>query len=616
MKRIVSTALAISLVASVATTSYAASAPTYRVGSISPNGYLLDEDDSTVVDMSSSEDIVGYGQTIYFPLLNAGGGDYSSFREAVEEATAAYEEAVSANQAAIAELRELEAVEDDVRAAQAVKAEKDRLLLTAEQAVCLDQSKGTYAEAKTTILAEREALQGKINSYNSAVTALGGETAIIAIEQYKQARAACESAGMTDYLTAYDAAPDPSNTTAGAVKTAYDSLTLEQQDYANSLVSAKGARNYDTVKYNAYVTAKGALTGGEATRITEIDELLAAVSSAQLEVTSATAAYNVALTRLPSDAEREAIRNAAQEAEDAAVDALAAKEAAEEALENAIAGAYKYVYESTAVKNIKIKKDWDEGKSYVSSVEIAKKKYEPCDYSGSQKYAYFVAVSIKKSSTNSTSTKELSGTVNLKKSGDYGFEYDDMELDISLEIGCDDVEGDLEIPKIPKLFSEGSGFDGDGLEQFDFEADDSSWFEVNTSGQKDIVLGLDTDYDDEIADEYPGADLEFWNGNGAKFNRTGTLHLYSESGKYVYGINSSGELYNVESDYESSDECFEIRTRVLGRYVVSNRVLNVKNGNDVISVVDSEGNVTNVSSADANKGDASVINNPETGAKA
>jgi len=486
----------------------------------------------------------------------------------------------------------------------------------AEQAVCVDQGVGTYAEAKANILSEKTTLQSKVDTYDAAVVALGGEANILAIEQYRDARAACEDAGMTAYLTAFDAAPDPSNTEAGDVKDAYDLLSLTQQDYANTLVSAKAARGYSTTDYNTYAAAKSALTGNENTRILAIDNMLAAVSAAQIEVTNATATYNIAVSLLPSNAEATEIREEEEAAEAALAEALEAKETAERNLATATSGAYKYVYETSAVKNIKIKKDWDEGKSYVSTVEIAKKKYEPCNYSGSQKYAYFVAITIKKSSTSSTSTKELSGTINLKKSGDYGFDYDDMELDVSLELGCEDTENELTIPKIPEIFSEGSGFDGDGLEQFDFEADDSSWFEVNTSGQKDITLGLDTDYDDDIAEQYPGADLEFWNGNGAKFNRTGTLHLYSEDGKYVYGINSDGELYNIESTYESSDECFEIKTRVLGRYVVSNRALNVTNGSDVISVVDSTGKVTQVSAADANVGNATVINNPATGAVA
>lgn len=130
------------------------------------------------------------------------------------------------------------------------------------------------------------------------------------------------------------------------------------------------------------------------------------------------------------------------------------------------------------------------------------------------------------------------------------------------------------IPIVPALFEKGDHFDEDDEETFDFEADSYSYFIVNTNNQKDIVLGMDTDYDDNIADKYPNANIDFFNGNGARFNKLGYLYLYSEdSSNYVYSIEDDGSLKAVNADYDNYDECFIIRTRTLGRYIISDRKL-------------------------------------------
>lgn len=175
---------------------------------------------------------------------------------------------------------------------------------------------------------------------------------------------------------------------------------------------------------------------------------------------------------------------------------------------------YPFVHESQAVRHIKIKTDWDEGKSHIDSLSITKKRCKNSPYaaeSGAKRYAYFLAIEIRDRDSTSTSVKDVSGTVKLKKtSGSHRFDYDDVQADLDFEIGFNPPEDSNVIPIDPALFEPDEDFDEDTDEEFEFEADDDSYYVANTKNQKKIVLGLDTDYDDEIGDRYEYANLSFW----------------------------------------------------------------------------------------------------------
>lgn len=240
---------------------------------------------------------------------------------------------------------------------------------------------------------------------------------------------------------------------------------------------------------------------------------------------------------------------------------------------------YVGVYESSATKKIKIKTDWDEGSSYVDKLSVVKKRYtgsisSNIDLSNS-KYVYFLAIKTKTRSTTTTSKKDVYGTIKLRKSGDYGFDYDDMQVEVEFEVGYTAPEDSNLIPIDPALFIPEEDFDEYDEETFDFEADSYSYFVVNTNNQKKIVLGMDTDYDDDIADRFPNANLDFFNGNGASFNKLGYLYLYADDSNYIYEVKNDDALKKLNCSYDSYEDCFIVRTRTLGRYVISDKRLDV-----------------------------------------
>ncbi|HWP50190.1 MAG TPA: hypothetical protein VN626_00700, partial [Clostridia bacterium] len=243
---------------------------------------------------------------------------------------------------------------------------------------------------------------------------------------------------------------------------------------------------------------------------------------------------------------------------------------------------YVGVYEIAATKGIKIKTDWDGGSSYVDKLSVVKKRFtgslgNGIDLSAS-KYCYFLAITTKTRSATTTAVNDVYGTVKLRKTtGDdeYRFDYDDVFLDIDFEVGYTAPEDSNVIPVTPALFEPGEDFDEYDDETFDFEADSYSYIVVNTNNQKKIVLGMDTDYDDDIADKYPNANLDFFNGNGATFNKLGYLYLYADNSNYIYSVESNNSLKKINASYDSYEDCFVIRTRTLGRYVISDTKLNV-----------------------------------------
>ncbi len=240
------------------------------------------------------------------------------------------------------------------------------------------------------------------------------------------------------------------------------------------------------------------------------------------------------------------------------------------------------VYQSTATKSIKIKTDWEEGSSYIDKLAVVKKRFTGSLGSGidlsASNYCYFLSITTKTRSSTTTATHDVYGTVEMRKSSgdsEYRFDYEDVFLDVSFEVGYNAPEDANVIPIIPALFIPEEDFDEYDDETFDFEADSYSYFVVNTNNQKKIVLGMDTDYDDDIADQYPNANLDFFNGNGAAFNRIGYLYLYADRDNYVYEVQDDDTLKKVNASYDSYDDTFVIRTRTLGRYVISDRKLNI-----------------------------------------
>lgn len=257
------------------------------------------------------------------------------------------------------------------------------------------------------------------------------------------------------------------------------------------------------------------------------------------------------------------------------------------------------VSDSDYVKSTSIKATWDMNGSAVSKLEIVKKKE-----AASGEYYYYLAITGKDSTT--TADTDVTGKITLKKSGKYGFE--EVKRDIGFTYGYtnhynkDSQSVDsMEIEKDPAVweFKEDSGSEDD---EFTFKEWDEAYFTVNTSGQGKIVLAADVTYNADIASKYPTANIDFFNGNGSSFNKIGELFLPADADTHVYALNADGTLSAVKATYDEYEEGWKIKTRTLGKYLISD--------------VELKTNVPVVTPGDEGTVEPTVPSNPSTGARA
>lgn len=374
----------------------------------------------------------------------------------------------------------------------------------------------------------------------------GSEDAAQAIAE-AQALLDQKNAELTDATNAYNNAVSDAAEKAEALEAA---ATAKQN--AQAVLDAANAWNDGTGTQEAYNEALAAFDS----EATPKDTAGEAVTNATDLVSNANGAFTQAETDANNaDALVTTTESAKNNAEQAVTDA-------QTALDALVASNTQYVFESDAVDGIKIKQKWDMNSRLINGVELVKKKVAGGDTT--HKYIYFIAIGIKDS--GSTTAADISGTIQLRKSGE--FDYEDMELAVDIEIAYE-ISEDNEITEDIKLFKEGHGFNGEEDEEFTFECDDDTYFEVNTIGQGKILLSATSDFDERVSIVYPNANLNFFYGNGGTFNKTGTLYLAAESGSYLYQLKDDGRLVKVDAEYDEYDECFVIRTRTLGRYVIS-----------------------------------------------
>lgn len=256
------------------------------------------------------------------------------------------------------------------------------------------------------------------------------------------------------------------------------------------------------------------------------------------------------------------------------------------------------VYESDAVKGLKFKADWQMGKDYVKNVSLVKKKTDGSVLSsmgaaattlaGGKSYAYYMAVSIKDSLT--TKTTDIYGKISLDKSatknkaqpdGKYNDELDyksdsfDVNLSVAYNPKGNNKDNDYTVEKDRKTFY----FDNENDEEEIVIIDsDTATFTVDTRGQGKIVMSANNDFNAAISAKYPNANLDFINVEASdSFNKIGTLRVFTPDGdKYLYALDKDGNITNAKAKYDSNDECYVMRTRTLGSFVLSDTELDVK----------------------------------------
>jgi len=614
MKRFLAVALAAGMMLSLSLTAFAATTTVkYPVGGVSGVGFLADDDG--VVDLDSpvtSRTPVPYGKTVYFPLLNTEYNSAATSDDDLEKAKAALKKAQEeeASKKSDAETK---------KAALSTALTKVNSLYPSFTNTDPDRVTAAQLSAAKTNSQNKSSLE---DALAKAQTALSNAKADTSAKKQK----------MDAAKTAWDNAKSDStlNTKLANLKAFGVASLVNGKTYATTTdYPSKDVAYFDgsvpgglfsyTPGWYTKSEAEGVLSAALNTAITacqtEINNLgkteKAAYDNAKKAYDDAVSAqekaqkdYNAANNAVKNfDTEAAKIKTAIENAEDALTKYTAAKKAYADATANVKEKqadydaaqtqsdkSYRFVHESSAVSSAKVSASWSSGKKFINSATLVRKAAVSSTYSlnaskssslstSSSTRIYFVAVETKASGTK-LEGDDADGTIKVKKTGTNGFSVENT-VSIWLEYQYSDNSG--VIPKTPTLFDDGDGFDADDEYTFYFDEDDNSYFVVNTNHQKEILLAFDTEYDENIADKVaksnPEADLDFYNGNYAKFNRTGKLYLsYPEKNAYVYAISSSGNVTQVtNAKYDSNEEAFVISTNTLGRYMISNEKLKALN---------------------------------------
>lgn len=275
------------------------------------------------------------------------------------------------------------------------------------------------------------------------------------------------------------------------------------------------------------------------------------------------------------------------------------------------------VSKSDAVKSAKASaSNYQLGKSEIASIKIQYKKFSI--NGGSGRYGYFLAITTRE--TTSTSAKDFAADITLKKSSgtdssdggaSYAFEY---KVNAAFAVQYP-TTFDFNVLNKYQIFDLR---DVEDEQTFDFDKISGAYFEVEVNSQNRMLIKADAKYNSTVASKYPNANIDFFNGYGANFNRIGELHIPAEPGTHIYVIESDSRLSKVSNaTYDSGEECWVIKTRTLAHYAISDRELDVSSSSSTAPSTAPEQPSPAPSSQPAGTGGIPTVKpNPGTGVKA
>lgn len=259
--------------------------------------------------------------------------------------------------------------------------------------------------------------------------------------------------------------------------------------------------------------------------------------------------------------------------------------------------------------DLKVSTKWDDGKKYVDSVELEKEGNE-----------YYVVVNL--ADYYGTDEEDISGTITVKKGSrnadiiggdtDSLGTWTDNELEVDFTIGWEtqagpaDEDFEADINKTNGYVIDPDNANKNGV--FTFTENDAQ-YEVKLAKQDALNLFYTSKPTSEIKKimvKNSSADIEVFSFPGKpSFDFSGTLTYYvsdPDEKWHMYELTSSG-LKEV-GKYDKDDDCFTLKTRTLGTYLISDKTLK--------GVVDEEEEDKDSSSSGSGSNGGSS-SNPETG---
>ena len=225
-------------------------------------------------------------------------------------------------------------------------------------------------------------------------------------------------------------------------------------------------------------------------------------------------------------------------------------------------------------------------------------------------FTYWVEIKTKDNDT--TKVLDLAGVLRIGSTKNKAEKVDNQfQLDTSLDNRVYDsnntyVEVDDEWTFEP---------DSRSVVKFDKDAEDvvlyfgeneAAWYEFDARGQDALNLEFTFDFNKEIADLFPKANIDFltFTSNPAT-NRTGDLYITADEDTFLYEVTEDGVKEIKGAEYNEEEGAWHIRTRKLGAYAISDIELDTS-----VKVEGKDEASSNSSTSSKPNGDK---HNPDTG---
>ena len=157
--------------------------------------------------------------------------------------------------------------------------------------------------------------------------------------------------------------------------------------------------------------------------------------------------------------------------------------------------------------------------------------------------------------------------------------------------------------------------DSRSVVKFDKDADDvvlyfgeneAAWYEFDARGQDALNLEFTFDFNKEIADLFPKANIDFLTFTSKPAtNRTGDLYITADEDTFLYEVTEDGVKEIQGAKYNEEEGAWHIRTRKLGAYAISDIELDTS-----VKVEGKDDASSNSSTSSKPNGDK---HNPDTG---
>ena len=187
-------------------------------------------------------------------------------------------------------------------------------------------------------------------------------------------------------------------------------------------------------------------------------------------------------------------------------------------------------------------------------------------------YTYWIKIDTKEDKT--TKLLDLAGTLTIGTSRSKAEDGKVYDLDTTMSNRTDPYN------VVDEITIEANA---NGAVKFDKEAEDvviyfgeneAAWYEFDARGQSALNFEWNMDFNREIADLFPKANIDFisWVAEPST-NRTGDLWITADADTFIYEVTEDGVKEIANAKYDEDEEAWHIRTRKLTAYAISDREL-------------------------------------------